>query len=220
MRKRFADSGLVATKGEGLYPGLTLDDHLRQQRAEIEWFKQTAEAEPQPTAEPEIASIAYESGKLEIKYRDPKPKPPEMTLEARLQAPIDLHDRWVSVIEDTKRLLEREYPLFRDDRSSENRDQTERNRFLGAAFAFWCQATGAMPPIEGRWSQKAEAISFLTKAAEPVVGELPPSAIRNWLTAHVALVRRWARPKGWKEIPRNVLLPASIAFGGVDDDYF
>src|SRR5262245_35244387 len=40
VRKRFIDSGLVATAGQGLFPRTTLKDHVREQRAKVERLKQ------------------------------------------------------------------------------------------------------------------------------------------------------------------------------------
>lgn len=111
----------------------------------------------------------------------------------RLQGQIDLYER---VVRDIDEIESRWTQLRRElansaSRSGQNRDQSLRDWYLSGAFTLWCAAQPAWaPPNEGRWKQRGAAIAFLTTAGKPVVGNLGETAIRNWVSNHVAQLRR------------------------------
>jgi hypothetical protein len=183
----FVNSGVVLTGGKGIMPGMTVEDHLRSMREEVQRLKDSAEP------------VVYEKGETGVSYLDPPqlklPAPAQEYLD-KSQSDIDLHEAWANVVEKTERMLRARRAALADPprrQPAENRDETERNIYFGGVFNLWCDATGAAPPIEGRWRHRRAAIAFLNVAAEPVIGKLSPTAIRNWLTTYVKQERRWAK---------------------------
>jgi hypothetical protein len=156
VRARFVESGIALTGGVGLFPGQTVQEYLQLMRDEVQRLKQTAE--------PAIESISVDCDELHVAYRSPERLAlPQITEDqiSRLQVQIDLHETWVRAIEGTERQLMRSRDGLGKpaSRSSDNRDQSDRNGYLTGVLALWSKATGLAPPVEGRWMARAGAIA-------------------------------------------------------------